>query len=556
MKKTLLLLAICFAANVYQAYACTNFLVGKNATADGSTIISYAADSYSFYGFLRYRSEEDHQPGEMRKVVCWDDGKPLMEIPQVPHTYTVVGNMNQHQLTIGETTWGGQELANKTGIDYGSLIYIALERCKTAREAIQCMTDLVAQYGYCSGGESFSIADPNEVWLMDMIGNGADNTGAVWVAVRIPDDCISAHANQSRITFLPVKEKTKKSGNAIVTKDGNWMWHKDVIQLARDKGYFSGKDAEFQFNQAYNPFDFGGLYICEARVWAMMRKFDKNLDIYKDYATGKTFLATGGKETGDPMPLYIRPDHKVTLADVRACMRDQYEGTDIAITEGVDAGPWHSKLRHGSLGFKLDSVQYWYERPVATQQTAWSFIAQMRGYANDRARGIFWFGVDDAATTLYIPMYCTINEAPECMREGNGDLYTYSPTSAWWAWNRVANWAYTKYSYMRQDIAKLQTAWEDKFDSQIALIDSQVANLNDAEARAFLTRYSCTQANEATAAWNELFNYLMVKYLDGQIRKEENGQFLRNEWGEPTSPNRPAYPEEWLRLISPGIWHE
>ena len=555
MKRTLLsLAALCLATAC--AFACTNFMVGKNASADGSTMISYAADSYSFYGYLHFRPAADHQPGDMRKVVNWDDGQPLCEIPEVPHTYRVIGNMNEHQVTIGETTWGGRQLENATGIDYGSLIYIALERSRTAREAVKCMTDLVAEYGYVSGGESFSIGDPDEVWIMELIGNGKDSKGAVWVAARVPDDCICGHANQARITTLPLDRKTKTKGNVVSTKDGEWMWHKDVINLAREKGWFSGKDADFRFNEAYNPFDFGGLYICEARVWSVFRKFADDFDRYFGYASGRIFLATDGRWAGEPMPLWIRPNRKVSAQDLKDCMRDQYEGTPLDITKGTDAGPWNSKLRYGSLGFKLDSTQYWFERPVATQQTAWSFVSQMRGYEGANAGGIFWFGPDDAATNLYVPMYSRINGVPECYREGNGDLYTYSPTSAWWAFNMVANWAYTRYSDMKPEILRVQKTWEDKFNSQVEVVDAEVAGMDEAKAEAFLTDYSCRQAEQSTAAWKDLFTYLMVKYIDGQIRREENGQFKRNEWGEPTGPNRPPYPESYLRLISPEVQHE
>lgn len=555
MKKTILSLAL-LVAGWMGAAACTNFLVGKNASVDGSTMITYAADAYSFYGFLHYRPAADHQPGDMRQVICWDDNKPLMEIPEVAHTYNVVGNTNEHQLTIGETTWGGREMGNKVGIDYGSLIYITLERCKTAREAIECMTTLAAQYGYCSGGESFSIGDPNEIWIMELIGNGADNKGAVWVATRIPDDCISGHANQSRITYLPLKQKTQTKGDVVMTKDGNWMWHKDVIKVARDNKFFEGKDEEFQFNAAYNPFDFSGLFVCEARVWSMFRHFSDEMDQYFGYASGQTFLMSKGKDAGQPMPLYIRPNHKVSVQDMRAAMRDQYEGTPLDITKGTDAGPWNSKLRYGGLSFKLDSTLYWFERPTATQQTAWSFVSQMRGYESAKAGGIFWFGVDDAACTLYMPMYSQIQQAPECVQEGNGDLYTYTPTSAWWAWNMVANWAYTKYSAMHPEIAKQQQIWEEKFDNQVAVIDSEVASMDEAQKREFLTKYSCRQATEAQAAWKDLFIYLMTKYLDGQERKEVNGQFLRNEYGCPEGPKRPAFPESFLRQIANEVTHE
>ena len=544
MKKIYLILALCGAW--VAGMACTNFLVGKDASVDGSTMVSYAADSYALYGFLHYVPAADHAEGAVREVKDWDTGKPLCTIPQVAHTYNVVGNMNEHQLTIGETTWGGRpELESGEGIDYGSLIYIALERCKTAREAIKCMTDLVAEYGYASSGETFSIADPNEVWLMELIGKGKAEKGAVWVATRVPDDCIAAHANQARFTTINFKDKE------------NWMWSKDVVKFARKQGYYTGKkDEDFNFQEAYAPYDFSGLYVCEARGWSFFRKFSNDMDKYFDFASGKTFVETGGKYAGERMPLYIKPNHKVSAQELKNCMRDQYEGTPLDITQGPDAGPWNSKLRYGSLGFKLDSVQYWFERPIATQQTAWSFVAQMRGYDSAKAGGIFWFGVDDAASTVYVPMYSTITEVPECFKEGNGDMYNYSPTSAWWTCNIVANWAYTKYSAMMPDIKKVQAAWEDKFNSQVAVIDAQVANMDAAQAAEFLTKYSCTQAQESTAAWKDLGIYLFVKYLDGQERKEQDGQFLRNPYGEPEGPNRKPYPAEFLQKIAPVVAHE
>lgn len=543
MKKIYLILALCSAW--VAGMACTNFLVGKDASVDGSTMISYAADSYALYGFLHFVPAADHAEGAVREVKDWDTGKPLCTIPQVPHTYNVVGNMNEHQLAIGETTWGGRpELENGEGIDYGSLIYIALERCKTAREAIKCMTDLVAEYGYASSGETFSIADPNEVWLMELIGKGKVEKGAVWVATRVPDDCIAAHANQARFTTINFKDKE------------NWMWSKDVVSFALKQGYFEGKDKDFNFQEAYAPYDFSGLFVCEARVWSFFRKFSNDMDKYFDFASGKTFVETGGKYAGERMPLYIKPNHKVSAQELKNCMRDQYEGTPLDITQGPDAGPWNSKLRYGSLGFKLDSVQYWFERPIATQQTAWSFVAQMRGYESAKAGGILWFGVDDAASTVYVPMYSTITEVPECFKEGNGDMYNYSPTSAWWTYNIVANWAYTKYSAMMPDIKKVQAAWEDKFNAQVEAIDAQVANMDAAHATEFLTKYSCAQAQESTAAWKELGIYLFVKYLDGQERKEKDGEFLRNAYGEPEGPNRTPYPTEFLQKIAPVVAHE
>jgi len=563
MKKIMIIAAIAALTLPMEVMSCTNFLVGKNASADGSTMISYAADSYGMFGFLHFAPAQDWPEGAMREVKDWDTGRPQGQIPQVAHTYSVVGNMNEHQVTIGETTWGGREaLWDTVGIDYGSLIYIALERSKTAREAIEWFITLVNEYGYASEGESFSFGDPNEVWMMDLIGKGPGKKGANWVAVRIPDDAIAAHANQARITAIPVNEKHKltKEEKRLQKKldcvcKGDWMWDKNVIAFAREKGYFSGKDADFSFQAAYNPFDFSGFYACEARVWSFFNHFVSDDEMYRyfDYATGATFRETNGKDEGIHMPLWIIPNRKVSVQDLKECMRDEYKGTPLDITQGTDAGPWNSKLRYGGLGFKLDSVQYWYERPIATQQTAWSFVAQMRSF---NRYGIFWFGVDDAACSCYTPMYCCINHVPECFAEGNGDSYTFSPTSAWWTFNLVANWAYTKYSRMYPHIRELQQAWDDKFNTQIAGVDVQAAELSDEDARAFLTSYSCAQAENLVADWQRLYIYLVTKFIDGQERKEENGQFKRNPYGNSCGPHRLALPEKELRVIAPEITHE
>lgn len=565
MKKSIVTLIIALALPL-TALACTNFLVGKSASADGSTMISYAADSYGMFGFLHFSPAQDWPEGAMREVKDWDTGRPLGQIPQVRHTYSVVGNMNEHQVAVGETTWGGrEELWDTVGVDYGSLIYIALERSKTAREAIEWFITLVNEYGYASEGETFSFGDPNEVWMMDFIGKGAGKKGANWVAVRIPDNAIAGHANQARITTLPLhmkhsltKEEKRLQKKLNCVCKGDWMWSKDVIAFAREKGYFTGADKDFSFQAAYNPFDFSGLYVCEARVWSFFNHFSNDMDKYFDYATGKTFRESNGKNEGEHMPLWIVPNRKVTVQDLKECMRDEYKGTPLDITQGTDAGPWESKLRFGGLGFKCavngtDTLQYWYERPTATQQTAWSFVAQMRGY---NRYGIFWFGVDDAACSCYTPMYSCINHVPECFAEGNGDSYTFSPTSAWWTFNMVANWAYTKYSRMYPHIREQQQAWDDKFNTQVAGVDEKAAEMSDSDARAFLTSYSCSQAENLVADWQRLYIYLITKFIDGQERKEENGQFKRNPYGQSCGPNRLPLPDQFLKMVAPEITHE
>ena len=541
------------------AFACTNFLVGKDASADGSTMISYAADSYGMYGYLHFAPAADHPKGAMREVKDWDTGRPQLSIPEVAHTYTVVGNMNENQVTIGETTWGGrEELWDTVGVDYGSLIYIALERSKTAREAMEWFITLINEYGYASEGETFSFGDPKEVWMMDLIGKGPGKKGANWVAVRIPDNAICGHANQSRITRLPLSKKAKLNKKLNCMVHGDWMWDKEVIAFAREKGYFTGADKDFSFQAAYNPFDFSGLYVCEARVWSFFNHFSNDMEKYFDYATGKTFRDSNGKNEGEHMPLWIVPNRKVSAQDMKECMRDEYKGTPLDITKGTDAGPWESKLRVGGLGFKCavngtDTLQYWYERPTATQQTAWSFVAQMRPYS---PYGIFWFGVDDAACSCYTPMYSCLTRVPECFAEGNGDSYTFSPTSAWWAFNMVANWAYTKYSRMYPHVRENQQIWDDKFNTQIAGVDAQASELKDEDARAFLTSYSCAQAENLVADWQRLYIYLITKFIDGQERKEENGQFKRNPYGQSCGPNRLPLPEPFLKMVAPEITHE
>lgn len=519
-------------ASICTSWACTNFLAGKGATTDGSTLISYAADSYSLYGALYYLPAANHDEGAMRDIYEWDTGKYLGQIPEAPHTYSVVGNMNEHQLTIGETTFGGRpELVDTTGlIDYGSLIYITLQRAATAREAIQVMTGLVEEYGYCSSGESFSIGDPNEVWVLEMIGKGPDNKGAVWVAQRIPDDCVSAHANQARITTINFKDKE------------NCLYSDDVISFAREQKYFNGKDKDFSFSDTYNPLEYSSLRICESRVWSFFRQLDPAMDKYLSYIKG---------ETTERMPLYIKPLWKVSAQDFKEFMRDQYEGTELDITKGTAAGPWGSKLRYGPLGFELDGKTYWHERPTATQQTGFSFVAQMRGYMPDHIGGIFWFGVDDAATNLYVPMYCTINCVPECYSIDNGSLLEYSSTSAFWTYNWVANFAYSKYSAMLPDIRKVQAQWEEYFNLLVPAMDRAVLELSPADAQIQLTNFSREQAEASTAAWRKLGEYLLVKYLDGQEKAEKDGRFLQNEFHIPPTVLRPGYPEEYLRKIAP-----
>ena len=528
IKKILFSMSILLTFNT--GFACTNFLVGKAATLDGSTIISYSADSYFLFGALYHYPAATYPEGVILDINDWDNGKYLGKIKQVDKTYSVIGNMNEFQLSIGETTFGGRpELVDTTGImDYGSLMYIALQRAKNAREAIKVMTDLVAEYGYYSSGESFSIADPNEVWIMEMIGKGRNNKGAVWVAQRIPDDCISAHANQARITTFPYDDKN------------NCIYSEDVVAFAREKGYFKGKNKDFSFSDTYAPLDYGALRYCEARVWSLFRKLNPTMEKYITYIKG---------ETSARMPLWIKPAFKLTAQNIKDYMRDQYEGTEFDMTKGLAAAPFGSKLRCSPLTFKVDSVEYGHERPTATQQTGFTFVAQMRNWLPDYIGGILWFGMDDAATNLYVPMYCGMNSVPECYRLGNGTLLEYSSTSAFWTYNWVANYAYSKYSYMLPDIKKVQTKWESDFNSLVPAMDKVAVGMTETDGRVFLTNFSIAQAENSTLAWKKLGEYLLVKYMDGNIKKEKDGKFIQNTSNIPPSIIRAGYPEEFLRKM-------
>ena len=535
MKKKGLLVACCaLLLSGVEAIACTGLLVGKKASIDGSVMISYAADSHGLYGEMYHWPAATWPKGATLDVVEWDTGKPLGTIAQVERTYNVVGNMNEHQLAITESTFGGRrELRDTAGImDYGSLIYITLQRAKTAREAIKVMTDLVAEYGYYSGGETFSIADKHEAWVMEMVGKGPGRKGAIWVAIRVPDDCISAHANQSRIQQIPFDDKE------------NCLYAPDVVSFAREKGYFKGKDADFSFQQAYCPYDFGALRGCEARVWSFFRQYDSTMDQYTDFIKGDP--------TKQPMPLYIKPNRKLSVQDVQQGMRNHFEGTDLDMTKDAGAGPYKVPYRWRPMTFKVDGVEYTNERAIATQQTGFVIVPQMREWLPDEIGGILWFGVDDADMAVFNPVYASSVRVPECYRVGNGDLLNFSWTSAFWMHNWVANMAYHKYSFMIQDIRKVQQELENHYQEMIHAIDKAAQELyakDPKEAVEFLTWFSTSTADNATARWKKLGEYLVVKYIDGNVKKEENGQFKRNAYGLPAYPDFPGYDEEYYRSI-------
>ncbi len=535
MNRLLTLLAIALLSLPFgtNTIACTNILVTKKASIDGSTMISYAADSHVLYGELYHWPAKHYPAGSMLKVYEWDSNKYLGEIKQVEHTYSVIGNINEHQLSIGETTYGGRsELKDTTAImDYGSLIYITLQRAKTAREAIETMAALVEKYGYYSSGETFSIADPNEVWIMDLIGKGHGNKGAVWVAVKIPDGYISAHANQARITTFPLNDEK------------NCLYSKDVISFAREMGYFNGKNRDFSFADAYAPLDFGAVRFCEARVWSAFRLANAGMDKYVDFAKG---------ESTERMPLYIKPDHKLSKQDIMAMMRDHFEGTPLDMSVDVGAGPYKLPYRWRPLTWEVDGKKYLNERAIATQQTGFSFVTQMRNWLPDPIGGILWFGIDDAASSVYMPMYCGITKVPHCIEVGNGDMLTYSATSAFWVFNTVSNRAYRQYSDMIVDIKKVQSELENRFFELIPAVDAAAKTLyakNASLARKYLTDFSISQAELTVNKWRELGNFLLVKHLDGNLHPEKNGVFERNAYGYPVHPEHNGYPEEFYKMI-------
>lgn len=504
------------------AAACTNYLITKGASADGSTMITYSADSHELYGELYFAPGSTFGPGAMRDVIEWDTGKFLGRIPQPAQTFSRVGNINEHQLSIGETTFGGrEELAKPNGIvDYGSLMYIALERAKTAREAIQVMAALVERFGYASTGESFSIADPHEAWILEMIGKGEGQKGAVWVAVKVPDGFVSAHANQARIRSFPLKDPA------------NALYSADVISFARDKGWFAGKDEEFSFADTYAPLDFGAVRFCEARVWSFFRRVAPSMKWTVDQIDGSNLEAR--------LPLWIKPDRKLSVHDTMELMRDHFQGTELDLTQGVGAGPFACPYRWRPMTWKVDDKPYVHERAVSTQQTGFSFVSQLRSWLPGAIGGVHWFGLDDTYSTVYTPMYAGIKAVPPSFAVGVADLHTFSWNSAFWIFNWVANTAYSRYSDMIVDIQTVQRELEGSFLAEQPEIDSAALELHKRSpglARDYLTRYSVERGELATARFKKLGESLLVKYLDGNV-KDAQGQVTH-----------PRYPDSWYRAI-------
>ena len=533
MKTKLMWMVALFAAWVTETSACTNLIVGKAASTDGSVIVSYSADSFGMFGHLYHSPAATHEQGEMLDIYDWDTAKYLGQIKQVPKTYNVIGNINEFQVTIGETTFGGRpELADSTGIiDYGSLIYIALQRASTAREAIQVMTELVKEYGYYSEGESFTVADPNEAWILEMIGKGPGVRGAVWVAVRIPDDCIAAHANQSRIHKFDTDDKE------------NCMYSPDVISFAREKGYFNGMNKDFSFADAYNPLDFGGLRYCEARVWSFYRRHNAEMDKYLSYIKG---------ESDEPMPLYIKPAHKVSVQDVQQDMRDHYEGTPLDMTKDLGAGAYNSPYRPSPLSFKVDGQEYFNERPISTQQSAFTFVSQMRANLPNAIGGVLWFGMDDANMIAYTPVYCCSTEVPSCYAKDVADGVTFSWESAFWVCNWVSNMIYPRYGLMIDDLREVQKHTESGFFTAQKEIESNALEMykeSPAKAKEYLTKYTVRTAQNMLDGWKKLGEFLIVKYNDLVVKRVKDGKFERTSTGLCAPLIRPGYPEEYNRKV-------
>ncbi len=572
MKKNLVFTLLCSLMAFSSAMACTNFIVTKGASRDGSCFLTYAADSHQLYGELYYRPAANYPAGSMMDVIEWDTGKKLGQIPQVAHTYSVVGNMNEFQLAIGETTYGGiEELEHGQGlIDYGSLIYITLQRAKNAREAIKVISELLDAYGYASEGESFSIVDPNEAWIMDLIGKGEKmvdakgkvmkgwSNGAVWVARRIPDGYVSGHANQSRITTFPLRDGktsiTNKELDKIFLPTVETVYSADVISFARMKGLYpkdpkQAPDAEFSFCDTYNPITFDGARFCDARVWAFFNHVNRaEVAKYEDYARGDNLKHR--------MPLWIKPadKSKIDAQFMMQMMRDHYEGTTMDMSKDLGAGPYACPYRWRPMTWSVDGKNYIHERATATQQTGFVFVAQCRSWLPDMFGGIYWFGVDDAGSNCFVPMFCGITEIPEEYKEGNGSMVQYSQNSAFWTFTKVSNFVYTRYSDMIKHVNERQAKWEGKFVKDIEQMSSKMKDLctqNPDAARKHLNAYSARAAHEVCQEWNRLFEYLLVKYHDGNVKKEENGKFVTNGNEKPqvVFPDQPKWPDNWYRMI-------
>ncbi len=531
------LMAVAMLGSVSEAEACSNFIVGKKASVDGSVMCSYSADDYGMFQYLCHYPAAKHAKGEMRKIFDWDSNKYYGEIPEAAETYNVIGNINEWQVTIGETTYGGrEEMVDSTGImDYGSLIYVALQRSKTAREAIKVMTTLANTYGYNSGGETFTICDPNEAWIMEMMGKGAGSKGAVWVALRIPDDAICAHANQSRIGKFNMKDKK------------NVMYAKDVVSFARSKGWFKGKDADFSWKMAYAKPDFSGRRFCDARAWAMLNHF-YDMSPYLDWALGKN-------PDAQDMPLWVVPNKKVSVKDVENVMRDHYEGTPLSVADGSDIGGgiWEMPYRPTPLMYKVDGKQYFNERPVSTQQSGFVFVSQMRSWLPREIGGVFWFANDDANMAAFTPVYCSMTERPECYNTPGADALHFSKKNAYWVCNMTSNMVYPRYSLMFPTLKEVRDSMDNSYFAAQAGVEKKAQELyaqNPQAAVKYLNDYSVEKAQQMLARWNQLFEFMVVKYNDMIIKPtDKNGTFKKTPYGLGATPVRPGYPEKFAKQL-------
>ena len=531
------LMAVAMLGSVSEAEACSNFIVGKKASVDGSVMCSYSADDYGMFQYLCHYPAAKHAKGEMRRIFDWDSNKYHGEIPEAAETYNVIGNINEWQVTIGETTYGGrEEMVDSTGImDYGSLIYVALQRSKTAREAIKVMTTLANTYGYNSGGETFTICDPNEAWIMEMMGKGAGSKGAVWVALRIPDDAICAHANQSRIGKFNMKDKK------------NVMYAKDVVSFARSKGWFKGKDADFSWKMAYAKPDFSGRRFCDARAWAMLNHF-YDMSPYLDWALGKN-------PDAQDMPLWVVPNKKVSVQDVENVMRDHYEGTPLSVADGSDIGGgiWEMPYRPTPLMYKVDGKQYFNERPVSTQQSGFVFVSQMRSWLPREIGGVFWFANDDANMAAFTPVYCSMTERPECYNTPGVDAVHFSKKNAYWVCNMTSNMVYPRYSLMFPTLKEVRDSLDNSYFAAQAGVEKKAQELyaqNPQAAVKYLNDYSVEKAQQMLARWNQLFEFMVVKYNDMIIKPtDKNGTFKKTPYGLGATPVRPGYPEKFAKQL-------
>lgn len=521
--------------SVYSA-ACTNFIVGKKASTDGSVICSYSADDYGMFQSLCHYPAAVHRKGDMRKVYDWDTNVYHGEIPEAEETYNVVGNINEYQVTIGETTFGGrEEMVDSTGIlDYGSLIYIALQRSRTAREAIGVMTTLAETYGYNSEGETFTLCDPDEAWIMEMMGCGPGSKSVVWVAVRIPDDAICAHANQSRIRTFNQKDRK------------NVMYSKNVIKYARKMGWFSGKDADFSFCDTYAPADFEGRRFCEARVWTFFNRYSDDMAAYVDYAAGKV------KDAG-PMPLWIVPNRKLSVHDVEEAMRDHYEGTPFSLDSDIGGGIWQMPYRPTPLSFTVDGRKYFNERPVSTQQPGFVYVSQMRSWLPREIGGVLWWGNDDGNMVAFTPVYCCATTIPECYNTPGADALTFSMDNAYWVCNWVSNMVYPRYSMMFPTLKAVRDSLDASYFAAQAETEAKACELYKADrdkAVEFLTYYTGEKAQQMIACWRQLAFHLIVKYNDMIVKPEDaDGHFVRTKEGLGAKVRRPGYPERFAREL-------